>query len=67
MPSQSPTLGSNDDQEMTAEELITSKLEAVDEPETWQESVRELREVNVQLGRVIDDLERRLAALEARD
>ena len=52
---------------MTDEELITSKLEAVDEPETWQESVRELREVNVQLGRMIDDLQRRLAALEARD
>lgn len=52
---------------MTDEELITSKLEAVDEPEMWQESVRELREVIVQLGRVIDDLERRLAALEDRD
>jgi uncharacterized protein YaeQ len=52
---------------MTKEELITSKLQAVDEPETWQGSVHELREVTVQLGKVIDDLERRLAALEARD
>jgi hypothetical protein len=56
-----------EDQEMTKEELVTSKLEAVDETETWQESVRELREVNVELGSVIDDLELRLAALEARD
>ena len=56
-----------DDQEMTDEELITSKLEAVDEPEMWQESVRELRGGIVQLGRGIDGLERRLAALEDRD
>jgi hypothetical protein len=52
---------------MTKEELITSKLEAVDEPETWQESVRELREVNFRVGSAIDDFERRLAALEACD
>jgi exonuclease VII small subunit len=52
---------------MSEEELITSKLEAVDQPETWQESVRELREVVAELGNVIDGLERRLAALEARD
>ena len=52
---------------MTNEELVTAKLDAVDEPETWQESVRELRAVTVQLGSVIDDLERRLAILEARD
>jgi len=52
---------------MTTEELVTSKLEAVDELETWQKSVRELREVTVQLGTVVDDFERRLAALEARD
>jgi hypothetical protein len=52
---------------MTKKELVASKLDAVDEPETWQESVRELREVNVQLGALIDDLERRLAAMEARD
>jgi hypothetical protein len=52
---------------MSQEELITSKLEAVDQAETWQESVRELREVVAELGNVIDDLGRRLAALEARD
>jgi hypothetical protein len=52
---------------MTKKELVRSKLGAVDEPETWEESVRELREVNVHLGALIDDLERRLAALEARD
>lgn len=52
---------------MTEEELVTSKLEAVDGPETWQESVRELREVTVQLGVMVDDLQRRLAVLEARD
>ena len=52
---------------MSEEELITSKLESVDQPETWQESVRELREVVAELGNVLDDLERRLAALEARD
>ena len=56
-----------EDEEMTNQELVTSKLDAVDEPETWQESVRELRAVTVQLGSVIDDLERRLAVLEARD
>jgi len=55
------------DREMTTEELVTSKLEVVDELETWQKSVRELREVTVQLGTVVDDFERRLAALEARD
>ena len=55
------------DRVMTTEELVTSKLEAVDELETWQKSVRELREVTVQLGTVVDDFERRLAALEARD
>ena len=52
---------------MTKKELVESKLKAVDEPETWQESVRELREVNVQMGELLDDLERRLAAVEARD
>jgi hypothetical protein len=52
---------------MTEEEVVTSKLEAVDEPDTWQEAVRELREVNVRFGKVIDDFERRIAALEARD
>jgi hypothetical protein len=52
---------------MAKEELVTSKLEAVDDPETWQESVRELREVTVQLGTMVDDLERRLAAMEARN
>ena len=52
---------------MSEEELITSKLEAVDQPETWQQSVRELREVVAELGHMIDDLKRRLAALEARD
>jgi hypothetical protein len=52
---------------MTKKELIRSKLAAVDEPEAWQESVRELREVNLQLGALIDKIELRLAALEARD
>jgi hypothetical protein len=53
--------------EMTKEELVTSKLEAVDELEMWEKSVRELREVTVHLGTVVDDFERRLAAMEARD
>ena len=51
---------------MTNEELIASQLEAVDEPEAWQAAVRELRAVTVQLGGVIEDFERRIAALEAR-
>jgi hypothetical protein len=52
---------------MAKKELVTSKLEAVDEPETWQESVRELREATVQLGAMVDDLDRRLAAMEGRN
>ena len=52
--------------ELTKKELVAAKLKAVDEPKTWQESVRELREVNVQMGGLIDDLDRRLAGLEAR-
>jgi hypothetical protein len=52
--------------ELTKKELVTAKLKAVDEPKTWQESVRALREVNVQMGELIDDLDRRLAALKVR-
>jgi hypothetical protein len=51
---------------MSEEEPVRSKLDAVDEPEAWQESVRELREVNVQLAALIDGLEQRLAALESK-
>ena len=51
---------------MSEKELVEAKLKAVDEPETWQESVRELRAMNVQMGALLDDLQQRLAALEAR-
>jgi hypothetical protein len=52
---------------MTKKDLVRIQARRVDEPETWQESVREPRHVNVQVGDLIDDLERRLAALDGRD